>query len=70
MDVSDLLDVGSNINVYFKNFFGLWSGNTELLASCRSISNGNIYREHDVIRVVIKALWKKLRETHVLRVVK
>ena len=70
MDVSDLLDVGSNIHVYFKNFFGLWSGNTELLASCRSISNGNIYREHDVIRVVIKALWKKLRETHVLRVVK
>jgi hypothetical protein len=70
MDLSDLLDVHSNLHVYFKNFFGLWAGNTELLASCRSISKGNVYREDDVTLVIIKALWKKLKETHVLRVVK
>jgi hypothetical protein len=70
MDLSDLSDVHSNLYVYFKNFFDLWSGNTELLASCRSISKEHVYREDDVTLVIIKALWKRLRETHVLRVVK
>jgi len=70
MDLSDLLDVHSNLYVYFKNFFGLWFGNTELLASCRSISKEHVYREDDITLVIIKALWKKLRETQVLRVVK
>jgi hypothetical protein len=70
MDLSDLSDVHTNLNVNFKKFFGLWSGNTELLASCRSISKEHVYREDDVSLVIIKALWKKLKETHVLRVVK
>ena len=70
MDLSDVLDARSDIHVYFNKFFGLWSGNTELLASCRSISKGDVYREDDVTRVVLKALWEKLKETHVLRVVK
>jgi hypothetical protein len=67
--LSDLLDVHFDLDVYFKNFFALWSGNTELLASCRSISKEHVYREDDITRVIIKALWKKLRETHKLRVV-
>ena len=70
MDLSDLLDVHSNTREYFRNFLGLWSGNTELLASCRSISKQHVYREDDVTLVITKALWKKLRETQVLRVVK
>ena len=70
MDLRDLLDVHFDLDVYFKNFFALWSGNKELLASCRSISKEHVYREDDIIRVIITALWKKLRETHVLRVVK
>ena len=70
MDLRDLLDVHFDLDVYFKNFFALWSGNTELLASCRSISKEHVYREDDITRVIIKALWKKLKETHVLRVVK
>ena len=70
MDLSDLLDVHFDLDVHFKNYFALWSGNTELLASCRSISKEHVYREDDITRVIIKALWEKLRETHVLRVVK
>jgi hypothetical protein len=70
MDLSDLLDVNFDLNVHFKIFFGRWSGNTELLASCRSISKEHVYREDDIRRIIINALWKKLRETHGLRVVK
>jgi hypothetical protein len=70
MDLSDLLDVNFNSHEYFKNFSGLWSGNTELLASCRSISEEHVYREDDVTLVIIKALWKTLKKTKVLQVVK
>lgn len=70
MDLNDLIKLHTILHVYFKNAFGLWSGNTELLASCRSISKEHIYTEDDATLVIIEALWKKLRETHVLRVVK
>jgi hypothetical protein len=70
MSLDNLINLQSNLHVYFKNAFGLWSGNTELLASCRSISKEHIYSEDDATLVIIEALWKKLRETHVLRVVK
>ena len=70
MSLDDLLNLQTNLHMYFKNAFGLWSGNTELLASCRSISKEHIYSEDDATLVIIEALWKKLRETHVLRVVK
>jgi len=69
-DLNDLLDVRSNLREYFKKFLALWSGNTELLASCRSISKEHVFREDDVTLVIIKALWEKIRETHGLRVVK
>ena len=70
MSLDDLINLHTNLHTYFKNAFGLWSGNTELLASCRSISKEHIYSEDDATLVIIEALWKKLRETHVLRVVK
>jgi len=70
MDLSDLLDVHFNLHVYFKNFFGLWSGNKELLADCKSISIEPIYNEDDASVVILGVLWKKLQETHTLRTVK
>jgi hypothetical protein len=70
MRIDDLIKLHTNLHVYFKNAFGLWSGNTELLASCRSISKEDVYSEDDATLVIIEALWKKLRKNHVLRVVK
>lgn len=70
MDLNDPLDIDAKLHEYVEKFFGLWSGNTELLASCRTISREHVYREDDVRIVIIKALWKKLRKGHVLRVVK
>ena len=69
MDLDDLVNFHSNLHVYFKNAFGLWSGNTELLESCRSISKKPIYNEDDATVVILGVLWQKLQETHTLRVV-
>lgn len=70
MKLNDLLDLPANKHVYFKNAFDLLSGNKDLLASCRAISEDHVYNEDDAILVIMEALWKKLRQTHKLRVVK
>ncbi len=66
-NMDDLADL--HLNLYFKDAFHLWSGNKELLADCRSISKEHLYKEEEAVHVIVKALWKKLRKTHLLRVV-
>jgi len=70
MDLNNLASVHSKLHVYFKNAFGVWHGNKELLADCRAMSEEPLYNEEEVTFVILKALWKKLRGTHTLRVVK
>ena len=70
MDLDDLVNLHSNLFVYFKNAFGTWSGNTELMESCRFISRKPLENEDDATSVIMAILWKKLRDTHLLRVVK
>jgi hypothetical protein len=70
MSLDELVNIHSALHIYFKNAFGLWSGNTELLADCRSISKEPIYNEHEATIVILGVLWQKLQGTHTLRVVK
>ena len=70
MNLDDLVNFHSNLHIYFKNAFGVWSGNKELLADCRSISNEPIYNEDDATVVIIGVLWQKLHDTHKLKIVK
>ncbi len=70
MDLDDMVKLHSNLHVYFKNAFGLWSGNKELIDSCRFISKEPVHNETDATVVILAVLWKKLRETHRLRAVK
>ena len=70
MSLDELVNLHPKLHVYFKNAFGVWSGNTELLADCRSISKEPIYNEHEATVVIFGVLWQKLRETHKLKVVK
>jgi len=70
MDLDDLIHLHSNLFVYFKNAFGIWSGNKELIESCRSITRDPVENEDDATAVIMGVLWKKLRDTHMLRVVK
>ena len=55
---------------YIMNNFGLLTGNTRLLDSCRQAADGKIEHEEDAAAVIIKALWQKLQQTHKLRVIK
>jgi hypothetical protein len=70
MNLNDLVNFHSNLHLYFKNAFGLWSGNTELLESCRALSKEPVHNEDEATVVILGVLWKKLHETHTLRVVK
>jgi hypothetical protein len=70
MKLNDLLDLPANEHAYFKTALNLLSGNKDLLASCRSVSKEHVYNEDNAIFVIMQALWKKLRQTHKLRIVK
>ena len=70
MDLDDLVNLHSSLYVYFKNAFGLWPGNKELIESCRSISKEPVNDENDATSVILGVLFKKLYETHKLRTVK
>ena len=70
MNLDELVNIHSALHVYFKNAFGLWSGNKELLADCASISIEPIYNEDDASVVILGVLWQKLQETHKLKVAK
>jgi len=69
MHLEELAILHSSLHVYFKNAFGLWSGNTELLESCRAISKEPVRDENDATSVILGVLFKKLHETHTLKIV-
>ena len=70
MNLNDLMDLPTHEHEYFKNALDLLSGNKDLLASCRSISKEHVYDEDGAIFVLMEALWKKLKQTYKLRIVK
>jgi len=60
----------STLGVYIRKKFGLLAGNYELMESCRFLSDQDQPHSDEASDVIIKELWKKLRETHLLRVIK
>lgn len=50
--------------------FGLYNGNDHLISSCRSYLGRDYDDYEDPAMVIIKELWKKIRENHHLRLVK
>lgn len=70
MEEDELFRLQSILGNYIRDHFGLWSGNDRLMQACRSVSGDNDLRENDASAVIINALWKRLRKTHSLRVLK
>ncbi len=58
------------LGIYITNKLDEWGVNGQLMKSCRTISKDENLTEADASTVIMKELWKKLRETHKLRVVK
>lgn len=50
--------------------FGLYSNNKDLLRSCSSFLGSNYDECEDPAMVIVKELWKKIRQIYRLRVVK
>ncbi len=50
--------------------FRLHSGNHELLSSCSSFLGSRYDKYEDPAMVIIKELWKKIKDTHRLRSIK
>jgi len=70
MEEGDLFRLEPILGKYIRDHFGLRSGNDRLMQSCRSVSGNNDLRENDASAVIINELWKRLRKTHLLRVLK
>jgi hypothetical protein len=70
MDENDLSALQTSLGSYIKNEFGILSGNRDLLSSCEVVTGGDYLHPDFVPTVVIRELWKRLRESHKLRVVK
>ncbi|HEA67883.1 MAG TPA: hypothetical protein ENI07_13830 [Desulfobacterales bacterium] len=58
------------LGLYIKNKLDEWAVSEELMKSCMELSKDENFSREDASTVTMKELWKKLRETHKLRVVK
>ena len=66
----ELVSLYFSLGEYIRNAFGLWSGNRELMESCRTLSGMDELQEDDASAFIVKEFLKKLHETYRLRVVK
>jgi len=60
----------TSIGEYIRNEFGLWSGNKDLMTSCCFFAKRDKVSEDEASSIIIRELWKRLRESHKLRIVK
>ncbi len=57
-------------SAFTRNQFGLWNEKDDLLTDCRDLSGITFMNPDDAAAFIIGELWKRLRKTHQLRVVK
>jgi hypothetical protein len=67
---SDLVYLDITLGALIRETYGLKSGNRALHNTLRNLLDRNEINDNDVTKVIIKELWKKLHETHVLKIVK
>lgn len=70
MEEYELSSIHQSLGRYIRNAFGLWTVNESLLQDCRSKLGKDDIHEDEASDLIIRELWNRLRETHLLRVVK
>jgi hypothetical protein len=65
MREEDLIDVQVALGYHIVHEFGLATGNTALLESCRTVSGDKELRADEATMVIVKALWEMVRESYV-----
>ena len=62
----NISDLYYSLGAYARDILGLWSGNEELIESCRSISGNNDLDADDASRLILEALWERLQTADTL----
>jgi hypothetical protein len=70
MAETEIGTLNANLGEYIRNEFGLWSGNYDLLTSCCFLIKRDDVHVDEASSIIIRELWKRLQETHKLRIVK
>lgn len=70
MKWQELSMLQSTLGRYIRDKFGLWSGNEELMKSCRFAAKKLNLREDDASATIIRRLWIRLKEIHTFKVIK
>ncbi len=65
----NLTDLHQALEVHMQKELRFWLSNAALLDSCRSATGKKDLNEQDALPVIIKALWRELQKTNVLRIV-
>jgi len=66
---NELSTLQATLGRYIKDKFGLLSSNTDLIQSCRFVSRKRDLTEDDACLIIIRQLWRELRDKHLLKVV-
>jgi len=70
MAETEIGTLNPNLGEYIRNEFELWHDNIDLLASCCFLVKRNDVHVDEASSIIIRELWKRLRETYKLRIVK
>ena len=70
LTLADLDLINRLVGLQIARDFRLWSGNDSLLHACMESIDLKDDDELDPTMVIVRAMWQKLQETHVLRLVK
>ena len=69
MTEEDLTNFHFSLGHHIRNEFGLWSGNADLLESCRMTAGKQDLHVDDASLVIIKALWVRLKKENRLNII-
>ena len=70
MTTEELNLINKLVGIQIAKDFRLWSGNDPLLNACLEALDDSDADDADPTLVIVRAMWQKLQETHVLRLVK
>ena len=70
MTTEELNIINKVVGLQITRDFRIWSGNELLLHACLEAMEGTDKEDADPSMAIIRAMWEKLQETHVLRLVK
>jgi hypothetical protein len=70
MTENELPGLHFSLGIYITKNYDLRAAGSMLFESCKTKSGDDFLHHDDALNIIIKDLWKKLRETHKLRLVK